>query len=191
ISSPMASLTVKVDGVDCNTPCEVHRALGTVVRISAPASISSGNGTRMDFNGWPGVGGDWVGALGEDPVALRADYHMMNRLTMAATPSEGASWNAQPSSPDGYYDSQSSVSVTVTALPGYRFRSWNGDLTGTRPVGVLNMSSPRSVEALLDRVPYIAPAGVGNAAGKTPESRVAAGSGVSTRDLCCRSSARA
>ena len=41
------------------------------------------------------------------------------------------------------------------------------------------MSAPRAVEALLDRVPYIAPAGVANAAGKTPESGVAAGSIVS------------
>ncbi len=41
------------------------------------------------------------------------------------------------------------------------------------------MSAPRSVRAQLDRVPYIAPAGVVNAAGATPQTGVAAGSVVS------------
>jgi uncharacterized protein (TIGR03437 family) len=41
------------------------------------------------------------------------------------------------------------------------------------------MNSPRSVRALLDAIPYIAPTGVGNAAGTTPSTAVAPGSVVS------------
>jgi hypothetical protein len=35
-------------------------------------------------------------------------------------------------------------------------------------ISVVTMSAPRAVKALLDPIPYIAPAGVGNAAGTTP-----------------------
>src|ERR1019366_6110248 len=45
----------------------------------------------------------------------------------------------------------------------------------TIPSGVVTMSAPRVVKALLDPVPYIAPAGVMNAAGATPQAGVAPG----------------
>jgi len=109
--------------------------------------------------------GDWVGTLGASPVTISANYHTMNQLTAASNPAGGASWSFQPSSPDGFYDAQTNVAVSVTALAGYRFHSWSGDLSGSSPGGTVAMNQPRSVVALLDRVPYIAPAGVANAAG--------------------------
>jgi uncharacterized protein (TIGR03437 family) len=141
-----------------------------------------GEGSRADFKGWPGSGstrGDWVATLGADPLTLRAEYQVMNRLDAAANPPDGVSWSIQPQSPDGFYETQATVSVTVIPRPGFRFRSWSGDLSGTRPSGVVAMSAPRAVSAQLDRVPYISPAGVMNAAGVTPQEAVAAGSVVS------------
>jgi uncharacterized protein (TIGR03437 family) len=64
----------------------------------------------------------------------------------------------------------------VTAQAGYRFRGWSGDLSGTAPTGVLAMSAPRIVRAIFDRVPYVNPAGLSNAAGVTPRDVVAPGS---------------
>jgi uncharacterized protein (TIGR03437 family) len=181
VTSPMASVSVNVDGQDCPTPCEVRRDVGTAVHITAPGSMTAGNGARMDFDGWSGGDGskDWSATLGPDPVMLTASYHLMNRLIAAATPPDGASWSMQPASPDGYYDARSNVTVSVTALPGYKFRSWNGDLSGSKPIGVLSMNAPRSVQAILDRSPYIAPAGVANAAGQGPDPGVASGSIIS------------
>src|SRR5262249_15633172 len=122
---------------------------------------------------------DWSLTLGPDPVNLSLTYHTMNRLTAASTPPEGASWRMDPVSSDGYYDAQASVAVTVAAQPGFRFRNFSGDLSGTAPVGTVQMSAPRLVRAMLDKSPYIAPSGVANAAGATPQSGVAAGSIVS------------
>ena len=68
------------------------------------------------------------------------------------------------------------VTVSAVARPGYRFRRWGGDLAGVFSVGQLTMSGPRSIIAALDRIPYIAPAGVKNAAGDTPDGTVAPGS---------------
>jgi len=138
------------------------------------------DGVRSDFMGWPGSGTTAtdlsLNLTTGDPVALVANYHTMNRLATSAAPPQGATWGMTPASPDGFYDSQAIVSVGVTPLPGYKFHSWSGDLSGTKPAGVVAMTSPRSVQAQLDPTPYIAPTGVSNGAGTTPQTGLAPGS---------------
>src|SRR5207244_2956291 len=104
------------------------------------------------------------------------NYRLMNRLAAASDPPNGAAWSVQPTSQDSYYDAQTTVAVSLKALPGFHFRRWDGDLSGTIPSGLVAMNNPRLVRALLDPVPYIAAAGVSNAAGITPQPGVAAGS---------------
>ncbi|MBZ5584426.1 MAG: hypothetical protein LAQ30_19880 [Acidobacteriia bacterium] len=179
----VAGLSVKVDGTDCAVPCDVQRPAGTEVRVSAPAMLPSGEASRADFTGWtgsgPSGGGEWVAALTGDPQAIWANYRTMNRLSAVSEPAGGASWTIAPASPDGYYDSQTTVKIAAAALPGYRFRQWGGDLSGADSPGAVRMDAPRVVRALLDQTPYIAPAGVVNGAGATPAPEVAAGSVVS------------
>jgi uncharacterized protein (TIGR03437 family) len=175
VESSLAGLGVKLDGVACTTPCETLRAPGTQVRVSAPASVAQGDGARADFDGWPGTTGDLVVTVGETAVKLNANYHPLNRLSAASDPANGAVWTVLPASSDGFYLASTNVAVSLAAQPGYKFRRWDGDLSGTIPSGVVAMSAPRVVRALLDPVPYIAPAGVSNAAGTTPQSGVAPG----------------
>lgn len=182
VSSAVSGLTIKVDGADCATPCDVRKPIGTVVKLSAPVSFANGDNSRSDFDGWPGSGSlaaDWTVTLGADPVTPNLTYHTMNRLTAASTPPDGASWKLDPSSPDGYFDANATVKITVAAQPGFRFRRWSGDASGSTPVANVSMNAPRAVQAILDRVPYIAPAGVQNAVGVTPLAAVAPGSIVS------------
>ena len=182
INSQLAGVTVTLDDGDCTTPCDLQRPAGTTVHLKAPASVSLGEGSRADFAGWAGSGTtsvDWTGTLGSDPVTLNATFHTMNRLSASAAPADGASLAMQPASADGYYDSQSTVVVSASVRPGFRFKDWSGDMSGGTPSGAVAMNSPRSVQAVLDRVPYIAPAGVANAAGVTPQSAIAPGSVVS------------
>ena len=183
VNSPMSGLTVTVDGASCSTPCDIQRPAGTQVRVSAPASVPLGTGTRADFSGWtgsvPAPAGDWVGILNGDPEVISANYQTMNLFSTAAVPAGSASWSVQPGSPDGYYASQTTVNVSVTAQPGYRFHGWSGDLNGSVPSGAVSMNVPRAVAALFDAVPYIAPTGVQNGAGSTPQPGVAPGSVIS------------
>jgi uncharacterized protein (TIGR03437 family) len=179
LNSSLTGLSMKVDGVACAAPCEVLRDPGTQVRVSAPASVPQGDGSRADFDGWPGGGSEYVITVGDSPVSASANYHLLNRLNAASDPVNGAVWNVLPASPDGFYRLNASVSVNLTTQPGYRFRRWDGDLSGTIPAGVVTMSAPRTVKALLDPVPYIAPAGVSNAAGTTPQMGVAPGGIIS------------
>ena len=179
IKSSFAGLRVSIDDVECTTPCDIQRDVNSKVRVKAPASIPMGENVRSDFAGWRGTGTkavEWSGTLGADPVTITADYQLMNRLVASADPQEGASWRLSPASEDGYYDTKTSVTVGVTAQAGYRFRGWSGDLSGTAPTGVLAMSAPRIVRAIFDRVPYVNPAALSNAAGVTPRAVVAPGS---------------
>jgi uncharacterized protein (TIGR03437 family) len=141
-----------------------------------------GDGTRADFTGWPGgTGVDWNVKLTGDPMTVTAPYRTMNRLAAISDPPDGAAFSTQPASADGFYDAQSVVTVTAAPRPGFKFRIWGGDLAqaGATPTAPLDMSRPRNVVAVLDRIPYIGPAGVQNAAGVTPLAAVAPGSIVS------------
>jgi uncharacterized protein (TIGR03437 family) len=179
VESSLLGLTVSVDGTTCKTPCDVLRAPGTQVKVSVPASVSQGDGSRADFNGWPGGGTDFTVTLGDDNQSVSAPYHLMNRLNASSDPPAGAVYTVTPGSPDGFYPSSAMVSVSLATQPGYRFRRWDGDLSGTIPSGVVAMSAPRAVRGLLDPIPYIAPAGVTNAVGVTPQQGVAPGSMIS------------
>ncbi len=179
ITTSLANLTVQVDGSSCPTPCDIQRPVGTTVHVGAPSSVPVTDGVRQDFLGWPGSGSsstDWSLTLTADPVTLAANYHVMNRLAASATPPNGGTWSFAPSSTDSFYDSQTTVIVGITPLPGYRFHGWSGDLTGTKPAGAVAMNAPRAVQAQLDPIPYIAPTGVTNGAGTTPETGLAPGS---------------
>src|ERR1035437_3660721 len=113
--------------------------------------------------------GDLVVTLGNTAVTVTANYHLLNRLSTASDPVNGAVWTELPASADGFYPVNQNVLLSLATQPGYKFRRWDGDLSGTIPSGVVTMSVPRAVKALFDLVPYIAPAGVMNAAGTTPQ----------------------
>ncbi len=179
VNSSLAGLSVFLDGVACATPCVAQRAPGTRVQVGAPASVPQGDGSRQDFDGWPGTAGDLVATVGDSPLTLNATYHLLNRLSELSDPVNGAVWNVMPASADNFYPASANVALSLTTQPGYKFRRWDGDLSGTIPSGVVAMSAPRMVKALLDPVPYIGPAGVGNAAGTTPQTGVAPGGIVS------------
>lgn len=177
VTSAQANLSVTVNGNACAVPCDILEPAGSQVAVTAPASITTGPGTRQDFLGWSnGAQGPLTLTLGGDPVTVSANYHTMNYLGAAASPSGAVSFTMQPGSPDGFYDFQTQVTVTAAAQPGFRFRNWSGDLSGTLLSGTLSMNAPHAIQAMADPVAYISPAGVVNGAGTTPQTAVAPGS---------------
>jgi uncharacterized protein (TIGR03437 family) len=176
IQTSIPGLKISVDGADCVSPCRLDRAAGTVVKVSAPETIAITNASRYEFVGWSD-GGAAVRDLTivSDAQTVVAQYRIANRLIMVSDPIEGASFVVQPSSADGFYPSDSSVTIMTETKPGFKFRRWDGDLSGTFRSGVVSMSMSRVVRALLDRVPFVAPTGVRNAAADLPEAGVAGG----------------
>jgi len=86
---------------------------------------------------------------------------------------------ADPATPDGFYDVNAQVQVTVEPKLGFKFQNWDGDLTSVSRSITLSMNSPKFLRAVLDRVPALLEGAVKNAAGETPLDAVAAGSIVS------------
>jgi uncharacterized protein (TIGR03437 family) len=146
------------------------------VSIAVPEIIPITDTSRYEFTGWSDGGpAERTLTITKDSETIRANYRIANRLLMVADPGEGAVFTLEPSSTDGFYPTGTTVTVTAEAKPGFKFRRWDGDLTGTFRSGALNMSMTRLVRALMDKVPYVAPAGVRNAAADLPEPGVAPG----------------
>lgn len=177
VQTSPGGLSVQVDGTSCQSPCTIDRTNGTQLRVTAPTTVPMGDGARLDFQGWSdGGASDHTFTINSDTTTITANYQPSYRLSAAGDPGNGASFQFDPGSSDGFYPQGTNVAVSVTANPGFKFRRWDGDLSGTYPVGAVSMTTPHSVLAHMDRVPYIAPAGVRNAVGDTPSSAVAPGS---------------
>jgi uncharacterized protein (TIGR03437 family) len=176
LQSSVPGLKISVDGVDCVAPCRLHRAAGTVVKVSVPETVAISDTSRYEFAGWSD-GGAAVRELtiGSDAQTFMAQYRVAHRLLVVSDPGEGANLVVQPASSDGFFPADANVTITAETKPGYKFRRWDGDLSGTFRSGVVTMSMSRVVRALLDRVPFVAPAGVRNAAADLPEPGVAGG----------------
>ncbi len=178
ITSNQPGVSLTVDGTVCKTPCVIDHALGSQVQITAPDSIPLGLTARLDFAGFSdGINTSTRSlSFNADTQNIFVNYQTSYKLTETSDPAGGADFVNTPASADGFYTSGTAVSVVATARPGFKFRRFAGDLTGTYNGGVVVMSAPHTVIALLDRVPFIPPAGIKNAAGDTPDGTIAPGS---------------
>ena len=173
LQTNVPGLKLIVDGQECTAPCTVDGPAGKQVTVRAPESVPVSEVSRYEF---AGAQREWTVTLDRDDQVISAPYRLTNKLITITDPAGGAEVQTDPVSADGFYPADATVGLKAGAKPGFKFRRWAGDLDGTSETGWVNMASPRVVRVLLDRVPYIAPAGVRNAAGETPEPGVAAGS---------------
>jgi uncharacterized protein (TIGR03437 family) len=178
VSANPSSVTLTVDGAACPGFCTVYHAPGDQVPVIAPASLLLGAGTRVQFASWS----DGSTALSRsiqvvsDRQTLGASYPYYYLLAASSDPANGSDFMLNPTSPDGFYAAGTAVSITAQPRAGFQFHYWEGDLSGGLLSGSLTMNGPHTVCAVLDQVPYIAPAGVQNAAAQTPAPGVAPGS---------------
>lgn len=181
IESRPSGVPVEVEGATCTTPCSINKPDGTKVQVAAPVRQTVSDTQRWDFVSWSDGGARerTITVAGKDTVHVTANYNTLYLLLTASNPAGGADFTMAPPSPDGFYVKDTDVSITAKARDGFRFRRWSSDLEGTYHTGWLRMSVPRSVIAEMDKVPFIPPAGIANAAGETPDDVVAPGSIIS------------
>lgn len=177
VESMPSGLSLTVDGAACVTPCTIDRAAGTVVKVSAPASIGIDDSSRLDFRGWADGGtGErtWTATTNAD--VLRANYVTSYRVQLVSDPAAAASFKFEPPSTDGFYPAGTNLTVTAEAAPGYKFKVWDSNdlqapLAATQ---ALYIGGPLTLRATFEEVAFVG--NVGNAAGPTPDPVVAAGS---------------
>ena len=178
LTSNPSGLTLTIDGQTCTTPCVLDRDPGTSVQIGAPATIAGSSGIRYDFAGWSDNNSSTSRSVNfaTDTQSLTVNYTTMVKLTTVSEPANSAAFRLSPPSPDGYFPVGTQVSITAAASGGFKFLRWDGDIVSSFASGFLVMDQPRSARAIFNRVPFIAPAGIRNAAGDTPDGSVAPGS---------------
>jgi len=178
INSVPQGVQISVNGSPCTTPCSYSQASGTTLQVVAPATLSSGSGSRVSFTGWSDGSTSLTRTItftgNAQPYQL--NYQTQWLLSATATPASSAYFTYSPATPDGYFNDGTQVAITVAPANGFKFVKWGGDLSGAYTTGYFTMSSPHSVVAYTLPVPYIAPAGIMSAAGATPDGTVAPGS---------------
>lgn len=180
VQSSPSGLKIKVDGLNCQTPCNVDRQNGATIQVSAPTQIALGQGARLDFSSWTdGAPSNHTITVSQNYAVDTAIYTTSYQLSATSNPANGASFQMSPSSSDMFYPQGTQVSVTAVANNGFKFGHWTGDLTGSYPSGSVSMLAPIAVVAQMASVPYIAPAGILNGVGPTPSTSVAPGSIIS------------
>ncbi|MGC9973476.1 MAG: hypothetical protein ABSE56_23115 [Bryobacteraceae bacterium] len=181
IQSMPGDINVQVDGVACKTPCVIDRRAGTQVKVSAPTRVSLSDNARLDYSSWSDGGPrerTWTATT--DATVLMVNYQSSYLIQAVSDPAGGAAFTFTPASSDGFYPVNTDVTVTATAQPGYKFKYWEAGASGTSPTVQVNTSLPVFLEAVLERVPYVQPTGVRNAAGDgTAPLAVAPGSLIS------------
>jgi uncharacterized protein (TIGR03437 family) len=180
VESTPAGLTVQVDGAPCVTPCNVDRANGATVHLTATTQLPMGAGSRLDLSGWSdGGASDHMVTVTQDFASVTAIYKTSYQLSASSNPGNGASFKFSPASSDMFYPQGTQVNVSAVPNNGFKFGHWTGVLTGSFPSGVVTLLAPVGVMAQMITVPYISPAGILNGVGVTPSSSVAPGSIIS------------
>jgi len=142
IQSYPTGMAVQVDGTSCLTPCNIDRPSGAKVRVTAQTQVGMGPSARLDFNNWSDGGpSDHTYTVTGDYAVLIASYTNSYQLNAISDPANGVSFQFSPSSSDMFYSEGTQVSVTAAPNNGFKFRRWNGDLSGTYPSGTITMYS--------------------------------------------------
>jgi uncharacterized protein (TIGR03437 family) len=181
ITTTPPGLTVNVDGTNCTTPCTFDKDPGAKLTATAPKNVALGEKSRYDFDAWVGR----TDALAQTATfdsnvqVLTAKYHGSHRFLVYSDPEEGAKFKFTPESADGFFAEGSTVQVTVVPNTGFKFIIWGEDLTSKSSTESLTIAGPSTAVAHMEKIPQIAPAGIRNAAGDTPDGTVAPGSIIS------------
>ena len=178
IRSNPAGNPVTVNGQSCATPCTVNGTPGTELMLGAPAGHALSEVHRMDFVSWSD-GGDRERLFtftGGETRQITANFSMAFKFSMNTNLEGAATVSTDPPSADGFYPADTFLTVTAKANPGYRFRRWEGDLSGSFQTATVLMSTARFATANFDKVPFISEAGIRNAAAVVPPGTVAPGS---------------
>jgi uncharacterized protein (TIGR03437 family) len=152
VESIPSGVALTVDGVECRTPCEIERSVGSTVRLAPPASVAESDGVRYGFESWDGTGSGLLQATAGFRK-ITALYSTWYRLALSSRPGDGGSWQIAPASGDGFFKAGTSVTLGFTAAGGMRFEGWELDLGGSENPAALAMNSPHSVRAVEEPLP--------------------------------------
>ena len=143
ITTSPPGLQIVVDGITLTAPqtCAWGGVAGHSIGVPSPQG--NGGGARLAFASWNDGGAQSHTFTASSSATYTASFKTQYLLTTAVSPAGLGTVTASPSSGDGFYDSDISVTLTATGP----FQSWSGDLSGSANPQSVVMNAPRSVTA--------------------------------------------
>ncbi|HJZ98768.1 MAG TPA: M12 family metallopeptidase, partial [Candidatus Solibacter sp.] len=127
IDTNPTGLQVIVDGETVTGPKAFNWAPGSTHTVDAPDRQGDGTPTRYLFGRWSDHGArQHTITASSDITVFAASFVRQYLLRTGVNPASGGTMTATPSSPDGYYNEATQITVQASPAPGFRFSGWNG-----------------------------------------------------------------
>jgi len=148
IQTNPSGLPFTVDGGSSQTAPQTLSLSQGSHTIAVNTLRSGPAGTQYQFSSWSDGGAvSHSITVGISAATYTATYTTQYLLTTSASPANGGSVGASPSSSGGYYNAGALVQLTASANAGFGFNGWSGDLSGSTNPQTLTMSAPHTVTA--------------------------------------------
>jgi hypothetical protein len=125
--------------------------------ISAVSPQITAAGSRTIFVNWSDAGAQAHSVAPTGNTSYTANFATQYLLATNVGNPAGGAILVSPPSQDGFYNTGTTVQLTAAPAPGFQFRGWSGDLTGTANPQTLIMNGPHNVTAAFMGVPPAAP----------------------------------
>jgi len=136
-----------VDGVPYYSAQTFSRVAGNSHTISTTTPQGAG-GTRYAFSNWSDGGLVSHTIIAPSvPTTYTANFTTQYLLTNSIAPPNSGVVSVNPTSPDGYYASGTTVQLTATANSGYAFSGWSGGLSGSANLPAFTITTQLNVTA--------------------------------------------
>src|ERR1022692_4457124 len=147
VTTSPPGLQIVVDaGAPVMAPQTYNWAAGSSHSIGVNSPQPGASGTRYVYASWSDGGGQTHTVIAPNsPTTYTASFNTQYLLTTAVSPAGAGTVTPNPTSPDGYYNS--GTSVGLTAAPSSQFLNWSGDLSGSANPQSIVMNAPHSVNA--------------------------------------------
>jgi photosystem II stability/assembly factor-like uncharacterized protein len=148
-SSPPGAYFSLEDGTTHQAPVSFIWYTGAQPTVTWLRTPPGGTGTRYIFQNWsdPSTANPRTFTVPASAATYTGNVSTQYLLTTGASPASGGSVTADPASPDGFYNSGQTVTITPVPAPGYGFSDFGGDLSGRTSPQTITMSAPHTVTA--------------------------------------------
>ncbi len=140
---------VTFDGAQLTLPVSLALVPGSqhTLDASQPVVAPGNTNQRWAFSSWSN-GSPTVftfTALANTKATYQVTYSEQDLLSVTVSPSTGGSVSFSPASPDGFYNRNTTVTMTANPSAAFTFAGYSGGITSSAAAAAINVNSPKMV----------------------------------------------